>query len=443
MLRRVPLPEPEALTGRAHQFANPRLPRPLSAANRLLEPVAEKLWPLDPKTLKRKARARTGLVDFGVGAPLDEPLRILCRSLSEEVQLTPVGRMSVQAQLMGNLTHRLRLEALAQVRPEVFAAPVHAPVFIVGMPRSGTTFLQRLMARDAGWRTAPFWEALNPMPAGDSAALAARTTGGAPTGAGAVPDPRIRTGAMALKFVYWSAPDLLHMHEMDNTLPDEEIPILAISHASSLYECMALVPEYVRWYTSTDHTPGYRYFRRFLQAMQWVRPGGPRWLLKAPSHLEMLRPLHAVFPDATIVQTHRDPVSSVVSLASMITYGVRANFRHPNPHLIGRFAADFVERLLRAAVRDRPAAEERYVDVYYRQLTSDPLREVERVYDAAGEPLTAEAEKSMVEWLHDGAQPKGVHRYDAADFALEVGELRERFAFYYERFDVPRDPIGA
>jgi hypothetical protein len=435
MLKGVSLPQPASLTERAREFTRPRLPAALHAANRLLAPLAPRLWPIEPEALKRKARERTGLDDFGSDAPLDEPLDILCRSLRDEVELTPIGCLSVHTQLVNNLANRLRLEDVARRQPATFAVPVRAPVFIAGLPRSGTTHLQRLMACDPAWRTAPFWEVMNPLPPGDP-------TRPVPAGVADEPDPRIKVGARALKFVYWSSPDLVFMHEMDNALADEEIPILAISHASSLYECMAMVPAYVRWYTAADHTSGYRYFRRFLQAMQRVRPaadGGPgRWLLKAPSHLELLRPLHAVFPDATVVQTHRDPVVSVISLSSMIAYGVRASVHRPDPHLVGRFAADFVERLLRAAVRDRADAEERYVDVYFDRLTADPMRELQRVYDAAGTELPADAEKSMLEWLDGPARRKGAHRYDPADFALDTGALRERFAFYYERFDVSR-----
>jgi hypothetical protein len=419
MLRSEPLPAELTPWGRA--LAYPRLPLPVGLANRAFARLAPRLWRFEPEALKQAARKRTGLAQFGDLAPLDEPLAILCRSLTEEVELTPLGRLSVHSQVVNHLSHRLRLEELMRTEPAVFTAPVRMPVFIVGLPRSGTTFLQRLMSADPRWRTAPFWELMNPLPLG-----------------GRDPEPRIRSGATAIKVMYYTSPELAHMHEMRNLLPDEELPLLSIGHAASLYECMAMVPSYVRWYTTTDHTSGYRYLRRFLQAMQWLRPGGAHWLLKAPSHLENLAALHTVFPDATHVQTHRDPVTSVVSLANLAGYGSRGMYPHLNPHTIGRWAADFVERLLRAAVRDRAQAEERYVDVHYARLIGRPLREVRRVYEAAGADYTDEVEAALSGWLAaDRAARTSRHVYRPEDFALDVDELRQRFAFYSERFDVP------
>jgi len=429
MLSRIPLPARHLLTDRAAGFAYPDTPRSMRLLNRVLGPVARQRWAIEPEAVKRRARARTGLTDFGVGASFDEPLAILCRSFTEEAQLNATGRLNVHHQLVGNLCNLLRLADLGARCPQAFQQPVRAPLFVVGMPRSGTTFLQRIIARDPFWRSAPFWEVMNPLPLGDVAAPPRD------------PDPRLKAGRRALRMVYWTSPELIDMHEMANEEPDEEIPILAASHCSSLYECMALLPEYVRWYTSADHTEGYRVFRRFLQAMQWSRPAGQRWLLKAPSHLEMLVPLHTVFDDATVVQTHRDPVVSVVSLSSMVSYGTRINFDHPNPHRIGEFAADFVERLLRAAVRDREPGDGRFVDVAFRQLVEDPIGQVRRVCAAAGRELDDAAELAMRGYAGRAARRSGRHRYAAEDFALDAAALRERFAFYYERFDVPREPV--
>lgn len=428
MLSGVPLPPRGSLTERAAEYAYPDNPRTMRLLNRLLAPWAQRLWPLDPQRIKQRATRRTGLTDFGDGAPLDEPLEILCRSYDTEAQLHPMGRLSITSQLTAHLSTRLRLEDLARRHPEVFAAEVAQPVVIAGILRSGTTFLHRLLARDTRWRTAPFWELMDPLPAkGDRFD---------PTG-----DPRIRSGANALRFVYWATPRMRDIHEMINDEPDEELPLLALGHASTLFENIAPVPSYMDWYARTDHTDGYRYLKRCLQAMQWSRPCGDRWVLKAPPHLEMLRELRTVFPDSVIVQTHRDPVTSVISLSSLVCYATRINVYNPNPLLVGKLSADFVERLLKAGCRDRSGSDQRYLDIRFADLIADPLRAVRQIYRVADRELTGPAEAAMLDYVAAQRRGRGRHKYAAEDFGLDVASLRERFAFYYERFpEVPKEP---
>jgi hypothetical protein len=160
-------------------------------------------------------------------------------------------------------------------------------------------------------------------------------------------------------------------------------------------------------------------------------------VLKTPSHLDHLPVLGAVFPDATLVQTHRDPVTSVISSASMVAYLHRGYYRHPDPALAGTSMAGFVERALRKADRDRDA---RVVDVQYDRLVADPVAAVEELYAAIGLTLTGDVRRRMAAWLAGNRQHKhGVHRYAAEDFGLDVAELRRRFEFYYDKYGVRRE----
>jgi hypothetical protein len=431
MLKGVPQPRADELTERARGWQNPRLPIELRVANRALAPFAGRLWPLDAKALKAKARARTGLTDFGDLAPLDEPLELLCGSITELAELHPFGRLSVHTAILSALVNRLRLEDLAKRRPEAFERPVEAPIIIAGLVRSGTSFLQRLMSQDPELRSIPFWEVLNPLPIGDAAAPVPD------------PDPRIKAGARAIAYMNRASPEMITMHEMENESAEEELVLLAMGFSSMLYEAtVPMLPGYMPWYTGTDHTAGYAYLRRVLQGMAWIRPTGRRWLLKSPQHMEQFGPITTVFPDATLVQTHRDPVRSVLSTGSMLAYSYRQSYYHPNPHLVGRQAIVMTERLLRAAVRDRDPGDERFVDVMFAELNADPLGTVRRIYDRAGAELTPEAERRMTEWLPRHARGRhGAHTYSAADLAVDPDELRERFAFYYERFGVPHEPL--
>lgn len=426
MLRSTPLPPEAALTGRARALAYPEHTAAGLAALNGAIPAASALA-LTPEALKAEAIRRAGgPVDFGP-APLDEPLSVLCRSLNEEVELHALGRLQVFNQLAGLLTMRLRFEDLWRRHPEILDQPVERPIVVIGLPRSGTTILHRLLSRDPAKRSSPFWEQVAPLPDGD------------PTAPQPDPDPRLVRMRQSLDMLDKVVPDLKLMHELTADQPDEDISLLIFAFASLQFEWSYRVPSYSRWHQAFDHTEGYRYFRRVLQTLQWLR-GGERWVLKAPQHLEQLKPLLSVFPDAILVQTHRDPVPAIISLASLTTYGGRRYYDHPNPHAVGADMASIVERLLRKGVEDRPEDEGRFVDIQFTDLIADPLGCVRRIYAVAGDALSPEAASAMQAWIDDNRQGKhGGHEYAAEDFGLDAGDLRRRLGFYQERFSIPVD----
>lgn len=400
---------------------------PMSALDTPRAPAAAEPAPtLDPVELLALAAAEAGSEDFGPG-PLDEPLRVLCRSLEEEMALSAAGRLGAHRRLLHLLVTRARLQALWRRHPEILDIDVAQPWFIVGLPRSGTTFLHRLLARDPALRSAPLWELMNPLPlpSGQQDATAPDS-----------PDPRIALAEQALEGLHRVAPDLMRMHEMHALEPDEELNLLALGFCSMGFEFSFTVPSYVRWYARQDHTEGYRVFRRVLQTLQWLR-GGRHWILKAPSHMEQLRPLLAVFPDATLIQTHRDAAITTVSLASLTCHGVRAYFDRPDPLVVGRSLAGAVERLLIALDRDRADGDARFVDIHFAELMRDPLGSVRRLYAARGRECTPQAEAAMREYLAANPRAKhGAHEYLAADFGIDLAERHRALAFYHQRFGV-------
>ncbi|MFJ1749254.1 sulfotransferase family protein [Streptomyces sp. NPDC088116] len=407
-----------------------RLPWLIRSVNRLLDPAGNRLWPVEAAELADRARAKTGLTDFGDIAPFEEPLEILCRSANQEVDLSAFGRLMVRRLLTQPMVHRLRLTELAAKRPELFEKPVSAPLFVVGMPRSGTTFLHRTMARDHAWYHMPFWESLEPIPAGG-------------TSRGSGPDPRVRTGERFVRAMSWTFPGFVDSHEIANDEPEEEMPLLDAAHVSLQFG-FGYFPEYARWYTEADHSGGYRLLRQYLQAMQADRPDGGRWLLKTPTHLEMLRPLVTVFDDATVVQTHRDPISSLVSLAALSTFSTGMLLRNPDLHHIGGLCADYIERALRSMVDYRDSAEgiankDRFVDVSFGELVGDPIGTVTRISSAVGHEPDDIAMEEMRAFTAKKDGHRSRQRFTMEDFGLDKNELRERFKFYYERFDVPMD----
>ncbi|NWG52133.1 MAG: sulfotransferase [Hydrogenophilaceae bacterium] len=419
MLRDVPIPPPEALTPRARANAYPHFS---DAARRILDAAAEQPRPsFDPDALTATARAQTGLSDFG-DAPLVAPLSILCRALCDEVELHALGAHYAHRQIIGLLSTRLRLVDLWKRRPEILGIPVERPLIIIGLPRSGTTILHKLLGQDPMRRRSPFWEQVMPLPIGET------PPGGA--------DPRIAMAQASIDTLYTLAPEFLSAHEITVDEPDEDIIQLIYGFASKQFEWSYVVPSYVRHYREADHTIGYQWFKRVLQTSQFLRPGASRWVLKAPQHLEHLEALTQAFPDAILIQTHRDPADAVISLASMTCCGQRRYFDHPNPHFAGANMADIVERLLRKGEESRARLTQPIIDIPFDAFRQDQIGCVKHIYAVAGDALSAQAEARMTAWIAANRMQKhGAHDYAAEDVGLSLADLQRRFAFYRPRFE--------
>jgi hypothetical protein len=191
-------------------------------------------------------------------------------------------------------------------------------------------------------------------------------------------------------------------------------------------------------YLATDQTPSYEYLKIVLKALQWQRDRKDRWVLKSPQHFEQLPVLKAVFPDATFVLTHRDPVSVTASMATMIAYGARLGRDPVDPHALGRYWSDAVERLLRAAVRDRNVLPEaQTLDVRFHEFMADDMATVERVYALAGQPLDDTARTAMADFLESHPRGKyGTVVYDLAALGIDRDERRRALGFYVDAFGV-------
>jgi hypothetical protein len=230
------------------------------------------------------------------------------------------------------------------------------------------------------------------------------------------------------------------MHEMTVDHVHEEIQLLALDCSTMLFETMAVLPTWRDYYLAHDQTPSYRYLKRVLQVLQWQR-GGDRWVLKSPQHLEQFRPLLTVFPDATFVVTHRDPVSVIASNATMLAYTARLNTAHPDPPRIGRYWSDRIEQMLETGMRERrllPA--DRSIDVRFDEFMADDVAMVERIYDIAGQPFTPDTRSAMGRFMAE--HPRGRHggvRYDLGEFGLTAAERRSALAFYIDRFGVSEE----
>lgn len=380
---------------------------------------------LDEETVLAAARRQTGLDDFG--APdFRARLRVWLGAADGDATLGPLGRLTVFGNCIRYLANRLRLEDLFRRHPEIASVPIRAPIIVAGLPRSGTTHLVNLIAADTRLRSLPYWESLEPVP----------IRGEGPGRDGL--DPRYVRCRELYERTASRMPLLRAMHDMFPEHVHEEIELQDMDFASYGLEWLCTAPAWRDHYLSLDMRPHYAYVKRALQALQWLR-GPDRWVLKSPQHLEQLRPLADVFPDATIVITHRDPVSVIQSAITMLAYGERVRRTRLDLPALAEYWIDRIERLLRACVRDRdalPAA--RATDVLFHELMADDVGTVARVYALADLPMTAEARRALETFAADNRRGKhGQVRYDLrADFGLDPADVRRRFDFYLARFPV-------
>jgi hypothetical protein len=411
---------------RIDDLADPKFPPHIDEMMRAVEPLAADLS-FTPDALLDAARAESGLDGFGDDW-FREPLGVVLRNLDEHAGLSAFGRMSAYTQMVGHLRNRLRVENLMGRHPEIADIQVTRPIFIVGQPRTGTTHMHNLMAEDPALRSLPYWESLEPVLSDDEQAAVARGE----------TDPRRERCAGGLELLNDALPYFKRMHDMTVDHVHEEIQLLALAGSTMLFETMAVMPEWRDWYRSHDQTVPYAYMKNVLRCCQWLR-GGERWVLKSPQHVEQIPVLLDVFPDATFVFTHRDPVSVIASTATMISYSSRFSQAKVDPPKIGHYWADRVETMLRAGIDDHHLLPtERSIDVRFDEFMADDLAMVERIYAVADQPFTPEARRSMEGFM--AAHPRGVHggvRYDLeGDFHLDRAELRGRLRDYTDRFDV-------
>ncbi len=372
-----------------------------------------------------KSVETTGLDDFG---PDDFRARLglWLGEVDEDPDTVGLGRLVLFGNTVRYASNRLRIRDLLRRHPEILDVRIERPVIIIGLPRSGTTNLVNLLGSDSRFRSMPLWESYEPVPADEARAEA-----------GAV-DPRWTRCSEAWDAMRATAPHVAAMHPMEPDHIHEEIELQMPDFSSYTHEWVHRVPQWRDHYLAHDQTPHYEYMRTVLQILQWIRPR-ERWVLKSPQHLEQIGPLLSVFPDATVVVTHRDPVAVVQSTATMMAYSARLGYRTTKPEWYAAYWADRMRRLLESAVRDRhllPA--ERTVDVHFDRYMADEVGTLERIYDAAGLELTPRARAEID--AYRAAHPRGKDGrvvYDLRrDFGVTPDEVRAPFAFYLDRFDV-------
>lgn len=364
-----------------------------------------------------EAMRRTGLTDFG-DPQFEDGLQALLTSAERDASLHFLGRISLRRSVVESLVNRLLLVETQKRKPEVFDAPLIPPLIVLGLPRSGTTYLHRLLAEDPAHHAPPFWELVRPLQQ---------------------PGERDNRREIISQELVWRkrvAPELDRKHFITADTPEECLFMLGATFEALLFWVLAPVQSYIEWYITQDHTRKYQEYRAWLQVLQAATPG-KRLVLKAPEHTGALAALLHAVPEAQIVQTHRDPVSAYASFNSLIatthaTSSTRAN--------VERMAATNLRLLETEIMRNlaaREAIPEVVYDVRYDALVADPIKAVQDVYDRFGLNPSVIYRARLAAYVEEYPRTKhGSHRYALEDYGMSEAHVRTRLAAYYEQFDL-------
>ncbi len=384
---------------------------------------------LDASRLVAGASQSTGLSDFG-DPSFRSGLARLVESLERDAQLTLFGRYFARRQIRELLRHRLQLVEHRRQAPDVARQEIRRPLFVLGLPRTGTTLLYSLLAVDPAHRSPLSWEIDDPYPPPESDSYDS--------------DPRIRRTERRFEQLRQLAPGFQAIHPIGALLPQECIVLTASEFMSLRFEMCFDVSGYQEWMLEQDMTPAYRHHRRFLQHLQSRCPK-ERWILKSPGHLGPIDALFDVYPDAMIVQTHRDPLRVIPSVSSL-EYTMRGIASDAvDPRSIGRQQLRGWSTLLRQGMEARQRSPERagrFLDLHFHEILANPLECVRRIYTHFDLPLSSETEARMR--AHLSAHPRdehGVHEYHLSDFGLDPEAIRGEFKSYCDRFGVEPEPV--
>ena len=411
-------------------FDRPYRPAAIAFANqagRLLAAIGIGGKPITVDGVLSDARRKAGLTDFG-DERFIEPLEVLADSINREARLNPVGHLIIRGRIVGVLANKLVAQDTIKQRPEILDIPVEPPIVVAGLARTGTTMLHRLIAQDPAIRSLASWEAINPAPP--------------PRKPWQKKDPRFAQAAIAAKGLKYMSPGFFAIHPAEPDAPEEEVILLEQAFLTTTPEAMMNVPTYSQWLEKQDHVPAYQALKRMMQYLQWQRPGigkDVRWVLKTPHHQEYFDPLLEVFPKATIVHTHRDPLKTSPSFFSMITHLQMIFSDDVDPKRVARHWLAKIENMARKTLATRRRVNDQgFVDVSYYDLIKDPIPEVAAIYKAAGIELTPHARDAMEVSRKLNRQHKyGRHKYALADFGMPRDDVESRIAPYRTRFNVP------
>jgi sulfotransferase family protein len=380
---------------------------------------------LSVDSILNEAKRKTCLSDFGDDFSLDA-LQMLTHPDDDGSSMTLIGKHLLRLSLVECLINRLRIQNEIKRHPAIVEEKIVRPLFIAGMGRTGTTLLQRLLSQDPHCRPLLCWEALHPAPSPDPQNHET--------------DPRITRTEGDVKRLFSVFPQLAAMHYTDARTPEESEWLL--QNTLIVPGFLWQLPEFRRyndWCQKQDRAPAYRYFKLQLQILQKHFPPA-HWVLKGNEHVYSLDLLLLTFPDACVVQTHRDPLESLPSNLSLnlqmfgLKYAPTNEFLAESVQIMMEDYAQILERAIGVRKQSDPS---RFFDAHYSQLLQDPVGTVRKIYDHFDYRYNDEFESRMIQWLAENPQGKhGLHRYSLEQFGLNPRIVRSRFATYCDYFQV-------
>jgi hypothetical protein len=390
----------------------------------------------DPDALLARACEVTGLTDFG-DEDFREPFAIATASLDREAGLSPSGRTLMSAQVSTYLTQRLGTFEWVRRHPEIAEEPLTAPIVVAGLPRTGTTMLYRMLSVADGL-TAPLnYEVTSPAPPFDWDFQADS-------------DPRPAAAEIAIAAMNAGAPELVSIYPFEARAPEEDIFLIKNSFRSTGLHAYARMPSYEDWFATADKGPAYDYLAVSLRLLQWQRrntvpPVPPaRWLLKTPDHLHSFGELIEAFPDAKVIQTHRDPVQTIPSICSFIRALHSLCRDDPDSLGIGRAWSEMFAASMTKALAVREKYPDHFLDIWYEDTVARPREVAEAVFDFVGMELTDAVWAEMERWRDaNQREARPAHRYTLEEFGLSTPGIERLFADYRERFILPRTTTGS
>jgi len=380
--------------------------------------------------LIERARRRAGLDDFA-DTRFREGLQVFLRACAEEADLSLFGRLGTHWDVGRLLSNLLRLHDEELRSPEILEEPIARPIFITGLPRSGTTFLHQLLAADEGNRVPRVWQLIHPYPTRRDQAGDDRRR------------PRV---ARQLRMFQMLSPKFRQMHPIGADSPQECSEITAHIFASPRFDTTYNVPSYRRWLDSIGHLDALHFHKRFLQHLQHLSGRSGRWVLKCPDHVFALAEIRAVYPDARFVFVHRDPLRVMASVARLTEVLRRPFTRHIDRAALGRQECErwsLGAELMVCAAEEEPFAEPIF-HLHYNELVGDPVGSAEKLYRHFGltlAPSVASNVARIVEANPNGGYGANQYRFD--EYGIDADEIRERFARYIARFGSSAEPDRA
>ena len=368
-----------------------------------------------------QAKSETGL--SYLGEPLFfEGLNRLIDSINNEANLNEIGIQAQPIRIQGLLTNRLRFEEDLKKFPEILDQEIIAPIVIVGLPRTGSTMTHRLLASDPNHTAMLWWEGRYPslLPGEKRGDIKAR----------------MDLGKAEVDAVVAASPDALDIHPWDYKGADEEILLLEHNFLSTVPESFMALPSYSEWIEEQDHTLAYEDLKKFIQYLQWQNPGREkkRWVLKSPHHLGFIDKMISVFPDAKIIQTHRDPIKTVPSFCSMCANLFEPLTTNFDKVFIGKHWSNKLTRALNHCMSISEQHPDNFLDLEFLNMIKDPIDEMKKIYEFIGESFGEKTEVAMDAWREENKHEMGAHKYSLEEYDLTESQINNNFAKYQQKY---------